>query len=346
MPLQAQDIARSLRYVCGAGLRRQLPRWIEGDERLRHRMQRPPGLRMRGRVDHSRIARVIPFVISIVIAFLFAGCLVRTPIRGTPELPSTIGAGPSMRGTPSETPIPSAALPEDTVEGRVVEVIDGDTIKVRIDGGLRTVRYIGIDAPERGEFLGAASTEANRDLVSDGVVLLERDVSDADDYGRLLRYVYLPGGLFVNGELVRRGLARAQAYPPDTRRQAMLTGMEQEARAAGRGLWAQMRATAVPGGPRVRILAVDKRAELVSLANVGNQLQDLTGWTLVSERGHEVCPLAGGLEPQATLHVWARVEDSDRGGYNCGFEGNVWNNSEPDPAALYDAAGRLVDIFP
>lgn len=304
------------------------------------------GCLIRSTVGDATNRKVTRSVLFFLMAVCCVGCLVQTPVRETPELPATIGAGPSRQGTPSTTPIPSAALPEDTVEGRVVEVIDGDTIKVYVDGGLRTVRYIGIDAPERGEALGAASTEANRDLVSDGDVLLERDVSDTDDYGRLLRYVYLPGGLFVNGELVRQGLARAQDYPPDTRRQARLTRMEQEARAAGRGLWEQVRATAVPGGPRVRIVAVDKRAEVVSLANVGDQVQDLTGWTLVSERGHEVCPLAGGLDPQATLYVWARAEDSDRGGYNCGFEGNVWNNSEPDPAALYDAAGRLVDIFP
>ena len=69
-------------------------------------------------------------------------------------------------------------------------------------------------------------------------VRLEQDVSDTDRYGRLLRYVYI-GDIFVNAELVRRGLAYAQAYPPDTKYQRLLEELEMEARLAGRGIWAK-----------------------------------------------------------------------------------------------------------
>ncbi len=240
----------------------------------------------------------------------------------------------------------SAASHRREVEGAVIEVIDGDTIRVRIDETVRRVRYIGIDAPERDEPLGSAATEANHALVAGEVVLLEKDVSDKDDYGRWLRYVFLPDGLFVNGELVRRGLARAKAYPPDLGRQSSLAALEEEARAAGRGVWEKTIATAALGAARVQIVGVDKYAEVVVLTNVGDRAQDLTDWTLVSERGGEVCPLVGTLAPSATLRVWARVEDAHRGGHNCGFTEKVWNNREPDPAALYDAAGGLVDEFP
>lgn len=240
----------------------------------------------------------------------------------------------------------TATLPADGVEALVVEVIDGDTIQVEVAGDRGTVRYIGIDAPERGERLGSAATEANRALVGDRSVWLEKDVSETDDYGRWLRYVYLPDGLFVNGELVRLGLARARAYPPDVGRQETLTRLEQAARAAGRGVWEQAWATAAPGAATVRIIAVDKRAEMVELANVGEEAEDLTGWRLVSERGWQSCRLAGRLAPGTVLQVWALAKDADRGGYSCGFEENIWNNSEPDAALLYDADGRLVDAFP
>ena len=126
--------------------------------------------------------------------------------------------------------------PPDTA--RVTQVIDGDTIM--IEGGYR-VRYIGIDAPEihpRLEAYGIEAWQANCRLVEGKRVRLQRDVSETDKYGRLLRYVYVDN-VFVNAELVRQGLARAKAYPPDTKYQEYLEQLEAEAREAGRGMWAK-----------------------------------------------------------------------------------------------------------
>ncbi len=120
----------------------------------------------------------------------------------------------------------------------VIDVIDGDTIT--IEGGQR-VRYIGIDTPETGppaEPFAIEAWQANRALVEGRRVRLERDVSEVDRYGRLLRYVYVDG-IFVNEELVSRGLARAKAYPPDTRHQDQLKRAEAAARGAGLGIWAR-----------------------------------------------------------------------------------------------------------
>lgn len=122
-------------------------------------------------------------------------------------------------------------------EVKVVRVIDGDTIE--IEGGFR-VRYIGIDTPEiypQTEYYGAEAWARNRELVEGKTVRLEKDISDTDRYGRLLRYVYADG-VFVNGELVRLGYARAISYPPDVKYQELLSQLEEEAKAAGRGLWA------------------------------------------------------------------------------------------------------------
>jgi micrococcal nuclease len=119
---------------------------------------------------------------------------------------------------------------------RVVRVIDGDTIEV--EGGAR-VRYIGIDAPEvypQTEYYGPEAWARNSELVEGKTVTLEKDVSETDVYGRLLRYVWVDG-VFVNGELVRLGYARAISYPPDTKYQERLAQLEEEAREARRGLW-------------------------------------------------------------------------------------------------------------
>ncbi len=133
-------------------------------------------------------------------------------------------------------PLTSCSSPPDTA--LVIEVIDGDTITIA--GGYR-VRYIGIDTPEVYPDLEAFGTEAwqaNRRLVEGKEVRLERDVSETDKYGRLLRYVWVDD-ILVEAELVRQGLARAKAYPPDTRYQDYLEQVEAEAREAGRGMWAK-----------------------------------------------------------------------------------------------------------
>jgi len=88
------------------------------------------------------------------------------------------------------------------------------------------------------EAFGIEAWQANRRLVEGKEVRLEQDVSETDKYGRLLRYVYVDG-VFVNAELVKQGLARAKAYPPDTKYQDYLEKMEAEAREAGRGMWAK-----------------------------------------------------------------------------------------------------------
>ena len=103
------------------------------------------------------------------------------------------------------------------------------------------MRYIGIDTPEvhpQLEAYGMKALQANRELVEGKEVRLERDVSETDKYGRLLRYVYV-NGILVNAELVRQGLAYARAYPPDTKYQDYLEELETEAREAGRGMWAK-----------------------------------------------------------------------------------------------------------
>jgi hypothetical protein len=90
----------------------------------------------------------------------------------------------------------------------------------------------------------------------------------------------------------------------------------------------------------VVIALVDKVAEFADLQNLGDAPQDLTGWRLVSEKGNQVCRLSGVIEAGQTLRVWTNNPNS--GGFNCAFPQNIWNNSEPDPAVLYDANGNEV----
>ncbi len=97
-------------------------------------------------------------------------------------------------------------------------------------------------------------------------------------------------------------------------------------------------------GAFVVISYVNKEAEYVDLLNKGNQAQNINGWVLLSEKGNQSCILAGVIEAGASLRVWAGYSDGD--GYSCGYDSNIWNNSESDPAVLFDASGAVVDRHP
>jgi micrococcal nuclease len=161
-------------------------------------------------------------------------------------------APPAVAPGGTATASPAAGAPAATGSAfgretaRVVRVVDGDTIVVRLNGREERVRYIGVDTPETVaqdrpvECFGREASATNKELVEGKTVRLERDVSDRDQYGRLLRYVYVDG-TFVNEELIRRGFATAVTFPPDVRETAKFRRLEQEARDGGRGLWGACR---------------------------------------------------------------------------------------------------------
>jgi micrococcal nuclease len=238
----------------------------------------------------------------------------------------------------------------------VFEVIDGDTIGVRIEGQSFRVRYIGIDTPEivhpgiPVEPFGPEAAEANRSLVLGQRVMLERDVSDTDTYGRLLRYVWL-GDTLVNAELVRLGLAQSNHYEPDVLYQDRLDALESQARAAGLGIWSITPTPPLPpaersqpGGVFIAEVIKPGKPETVTLTNGGAGPVDLSGWTLVSVRGNQRYGFPGGtvLDPGASLTIFSGP-GADTAGPLYWTTDNVWNNSEFDPAELYDASGGLVD---
>ena len=122
---------------------------------------------------------------------------------------------------------------------KVARVIDGDTIE--LESGER-VRYIGIDTPETVDprnpvqCFGVEASKKNKELVESKEVRLEKDVTDKDRYGRLLRYVYV-GDDFINVELVRQGFAYSYSSPPDVKYQGKILEVQQEAEQTKSGLW-------------------------------------------------------------------------------------------------------------
>jgi micrococcal nuclease len=117
---------------------------------------------------------------------------------------------------------------------KVTEVIDGDTF--RTEAG-HTIRLLGMNAPEVDYPGGDIAKHVLAGLLMDEEVRLERDLTDKDDYGRLLRYVFV-GDLNVNAEMVRLGYAELRFYPPDTLYAAEMREVEKIAIRNRYGLWA------------------------------------------------------------------------------------------------------------
>ena len=139
-------------------------------------------------------------------------------------------AGCSMDG---EAPA-SGLGPQGGETARVVQVIDGDTIDVNLNGEQVRVRYVGVNTPERDQSCYSEARAANSSMVSGQNVTLLRDTSDTDQYGRLLRYVYV-GDTFVNEQLVRDGWAELVVYQPDDQYADDFRTLEQQAARAGLG---------------------------------------------------------------------------------------------------------------
>ncbi len=169
---------------------------------------------------------------AVALVWLLAACAFATT-------PRTEGPGGTLTTDPTGPTGPIQMA-------HVTKITDGDTIHVDIDGSDHKVRYIGMDTPESVkpgtpvEPYAKAAAAANAALVADHDVILEKDVSETDRYGRLLRYIWLrddEGWTMVNLELVRMGYANVLTYPPDVKYAAEFVDAAREAREAGRGLW-------------------------------------------------------------------------------------------------------------
>ena len=106
----------------------------------------------------------------------------------------------------------------------VVDITDGDTIKVKYNGNTEKVRYLLIDTPETNHHtlgkqpFGEEAKQRNEELLNSGDVTIEFDVGNRlDDYGRMLAYIYVDGES-IQEILLEEGLARlAYVFPPNTR---------------------------------------------------------------------------------------------------------------------------------
>ncbi len=139
----------------------------------------------------------------------------------------------------------------------VKKVNDGDTFEIEINGKTEKVRMLGIDTPEKFESdkfdrdnertgrdketikkLGTLASDFTARLIGGKKVILQTDPKsdEKDKYGRLLRYVYLEDGTFVNLKIIEEGYANAYRKFKLTRQDEFIRA-EKEARENKKGLW-------------------------------------------------------------------------------------------------------------
>lgn len=253
--------------------------------------------------------------------------------------------------TSSPTPRPVSTTTPGRTMGLVTGVVDGDTIDVEIAGQEYRVRYIGMNTPERDELFYKEATEANRQLVLGKTVELEKDVSETDRYGRLLRYVYV-NDLFVNAHLVEQGYAQVLTYPPDVKYQELFLQLQRQAREAGRGLWSVLEPTVQPGQPVAGDVIISyiynaSKVEYVTILNRGEVSHDIGGWTLQSDNNPDIFTFPEGfaLPAGGTVKVHSGSECVQNPPTDfCWVSKALWSNKS-DSGTLRDAAGNAVSTY-
>lgn len=212
----------------------------EGPERRGWRGPQRRGAAPGGRETTQRVPRPSPPVRPGA-ALLVAGLLLLAGLAVASGRASAWLRG-GTAGTPVSLPGGGAASPrggvpglfgDDVVRGRVTMVRDGDTVEVRSGDRDIRVRVYGIDTPERGQPWAAKAKRFTADLVGNRDVVLR--VRAKDKYDRTVAEVILPDGRNLSEEILRVGLAWHYDYHS---RNADWHRLMEEARAAGRGLWA------------------------------------------------------------------------------------------------------------
>jgi len=141
---------------------------------------------------------------------------------------------------------------------RVGYIYDGDTFKT-VRG--EKVRLLGINTPEvrhgtePGQVMGDAATRALKRMIAGKAVRLAFDKERRDIYGRTLAQVWRRDGTWVNGEMVRRGLAHVYTFTPNLRWSEQLLALERPARKQRLGIWNTKRFSVLPAN-RVKPLHI------------------------------------------------------------------------------------------
>ena len=232
--------------------------------------------------------------------------------------------------------------------GTVIDVIDGDSMLVEVDGQNVEIRLVGINTPERDECGGDRASSALTEMALGQSVSISWE--ELDRFGRALAYVDVGDELDVAASQVEAG--NAVALSINHPRFDDYAGLEVEAFSAALGMWAPRCEPTSNVGLRIAALAYDppgpdgddRNGEQVGVRNEGQGAVDLGGWVLRDEstQWRFVFPPGFTIPPQAGVVIHSGCgEDSEEDLFWCATD-PVWNNGG-DTALLLDAGGNVVD---
>lgn len=167
------------------------------------------------------------------------------------EDPETVDSSETVEDTQQPTQVEQPLeQPQEESQSQeqyytVTSVVDGDTIKINMNGTTETLRLIGMDTPETVDprkpvqCFGVEASNKAKELLSGKQVRIETDASQGtrDVYGRLLVYVHRSDGLFFNKHMIEEGYAYEYTYNTPYKYQGEFKSAQQSAEANQKGLW-------------------------------------------------------------------------------------------------------------
>jgi micrococcal nuclease len=189
--------------------------------------------------------QILVIIVAVIVAFVSGGVFISNIPKQSPT-PSIANVRTTPTFSPTINPAQNLSTTTNTKTYSVIQVVDGDTIKVSMNGEKVTIRLIGVDTPETVDprkpvqCFGKEATNKIIELLRNKIVVLEEDESqgDKDKYGRLLRYIFLPDGTNVNKALIQEGYAYEYTYRLPYKYQGEFKEAQISARENKRGLWA------------------------------------------------------------------------------------------------------------
>jgi len=261
-------------------------------------------------------------------------------------------------GEVATTTTPTLPPPEERITATVISITDGDTIGVLLNGTEVTLRLLGINAPELDECWGPEASSALAGLVEGSTVTLVAGEDDVDQFGRILRYVFIDapkGPLLVNSAMVEQGNALGMSGGHEFA--VPFKALEARAVQSGRGMWGTLvcgdsdgiaadrpvvRVSEVsydPAGPDDEVL----EQETVTITNEGYGRVSLSGWVLRDESSTNrfTFPTNTVLAPGDSIIIVTACSGGPDGSLHWCSDTPVWNN-DGDTVIVSDTLGNAV----
>lgn len=238
---------------------------------------------------------------------------------------------------------------------KITEVIDGDTFVI---DNSEKVRLTGINTPEDGMFFYEEAKQVLKIIAAGKMVELEKDISDRDKYGRLLRYAFMDG-LFINLEMVKRGFANSYTVPPDIKYQQFFLEAERYARENNLGLWElspyRFKNSSISGEDFSAIIirinydaagddSKNMNDEYIIFTNNSGEDINIGGWT-VKDSGTSIYEFKKYIfKDDSEIILFSGSGNDGENKFYWNSKMPVWNNSG-DTLYLRDSSGLLVETL-